>query len=81
MASDEELARHVSQVEGCRGHGGASAVEELDEYREAAGEIHNELARRIERVDEEAADEADLASVVERLERLESRLDDLESRL
>jgi polyhydroxyalkanoate synthesis regulator phasin len=81
MASDEELARHVSKVEGCRGHGGASAVEELDEYREAAGEIHNELARRIEHVDEEAADEADLATVVERLERLETRLDDLESRL
>jgi polyhydroxyalkanoate synthesis regulator phasin len=81
MASDEELARHVSQVEGCRGHDGPSAVEELDEYREAAGEIHDELARRIEQIDEKSADEADLAAVVERLERLESRLDDLESRL
>ncbi|MFT4884575.1 MAG: hypothetical protein ACI8U4_002091 [Natronomonas sp.] len=81
MASDEELARHVSQVEGCQGHGNTAATEELDEYREAAGEIHDELARRIERVDEKSADEADLATVVERLERLESRLDDLESRL
>jgi polyhydroxyalkanoate synthesis regulator phasin len=81
MASDEELARHVSEMEGRRGAGGSSTVEELDEYREAAGEIHDELARRIERVDERTAEEADLASVVERLERLESRLDDLESRL
>lgn len=81
MASDEELARHVSQMEGCRGHGDTSAVAELDEYREAAGEIHNELARRIERVDDESADETDLAAVVERLDRLEARLDDLESRL
>lgn len=84
MASDDELARRIAQQE----QGGASApegappaTEELDEYKATAGEIHDELARRIDRVDEESVDEAALSDVVERLDRLESRLDDLESRL
>jgi len=85
MASDEELARRVARVEGgCRGpdaDADSAAREELDEYRAVAGEIHDELARRIEAVDDGAADEADLADVVDRLDRLEARLDDLESRV
>ena len=82
MASDEEIARHVAQVEGVRGGAAGAAVQEdLDEYKATAGEIHDELARRIEAVDDRSADEASLDDVVERLDRLESRIADLEARL
>ena len=82
MASDEEIERHVARVEGVRGGTAGTAVrEELDEYKATAGEIHDELARRIEAVDDRTADEASLADVVERLDRLEARIADLESRL
>lgn len=84
MASDEELARRVAQQEEAQqsgSGGGPSVTDELDQYKATAGEIHDELARRIENVDEEAIDEEALEPVVERLDRLESRLDDLESRI
>lgn len=82
MASDEEIARHVAKVEGVRaGAAGAAVQEDLDEYKATAGEIHDELARRIEAVDDRSADEASLDDVVERLDRLESRIADLEARL
>jgi uncharacterized protein Yka (UPF0111/DUF47 family) len=84
MAEDEELARHVAQVEGVvdGGSGAAPALsEELDEYRSTASEVHDELARRIQEIDDEKLDESALADVVERLDRLEARIDDLESRL
>lgn len=82
MASDEEIARHVAQVEGVRiGAASAAVQEELDEYKATAGEIHDELARRIEAVDDSSADEASLEDVIERLDRLESRIADLETRL
>ena len=84
MASDEELARQVARAEesGVQGSAEATAVrEELAEYRAAAGEIHDELVRRIEAVDEGTPDEASLEAVVDRIERLERRIDDLEERL
>lgn len=82
MASDEEIARHVAQVEGVRnGVAGAAVQEELDEYKAIAGEIHDELARRIEAVDDSSANEVSLEDVIERLDRLESRIADLETRL
>lgn len=83
MANDEELARHVAQVEGVDAGAAAAASvrEELDDYRSTAGEIHDELARRIEGVDDRKIDEAALADVVDRLDRLEARIADLESRL
>lgn len=84
MASDEELARRVARLED-GGDGGvaaeSSAGEELDEYKAVAGEIHDELARRIERVDDATPDEGSLEDAVERLDRLEDRLDALERRL
>lgn len=58
-----------------------SAHVDLQESTRTAGEIHDELARRIRSVGEDAASEADLAAAVERVERLEPRLDDLEDRL
>ncbi|MFQ3320072.1 MAG: CRP-like cAMP-binding protein [Natronomonas sp.] len=81
MASDEELARHVAQLEDATKTDTSALQEELDEYKSVAGEIHDELARRIESVDEHAADEATLADVVDRLDRLEARLDDLDDRV
>ena len=82
MASDEEIERHVAQVEGVRrGAAGTAVQEDLDEYKATAGEIHDELARRIEAVDDRSADEASLEDVIERLDRLESRIAELETRL
>ncbi|WP_254841183.1 hypothetical protein [Natronomonas marina] len=83
MASDEEIARQVRRWErdGSIGPGGDPKHEELEEYKRTAGEIHDELARRIGEVEEEAASAESLAAVAERLQRLEARLDDLEERL
>jgi len=83
MASDEEIARHVRRQEREHGWGGRgeSTKDELKEHRETASEVHDELARRIQRVDDAAASEDDLAAVVEKLEEIEARLDDLEGRL
>lgn len=84
MASDEELARRVAQVERDSAAGrsvGTLTTEELDEYRSVAGEIHDELARRIATVEENTADDAELAAVVDRLDRIEARIEELESRL
>lgn len=84
MASDEEIAQHVAQAErtagGC-GSNGSPAAAELDEYKRVAGEIHDELARRIDAVDQRAVDEASLSTVVDRLDRLDARLDELEERV
>ncbi len=79
MASDEEIERQVRQHE--QGRAGQTGDVSLQEYRETASEIHDELARRIQDVDETAAAEEDLTAVVEKLERLEIRLEDLEERL
>lgn len=81
MASDEEIARQVRRREEGLAGGDGALREDLQTYRETAGEIHDELARRIRDVDQDAASEADLDAVVERLDRLDDRLDDLEARL
>jgi uncharacterized protein Yka (UPF0111/DUF47 family) len=84
MASDEELAQRVAQLESSGNTGGVaptSASEELAEYRATASDIHDELARRIEELDDCTAAENTLDDVLERLDSLETRLDDLESRL
>jgi hypothetical protein len=84
MASDEELAQRVEKVENSGSTSGlapASASEELAEYRTTASDIHDELARRIEEVDDCAAAKETLADVMNRLDDLEGRLDTLESRI
>lgn len=83
MASDDEIARQVRQREheGWLDPSGGPAHEDLQEYREMAGEIHDELARRIRDVDDRSASEDDLADLVEKLEALENRLDDIEDDL
>ena len=82
MASDEEIARHVAHVENVRqGPAGTDVQAELDEYKATAGEIHDELARRIEAVDDRSAEAASLDDVIAQLDRLESRIADLETRL
>ena len=80
MVSDEELKAHVEQVERERSLTGPELVGRLDEMESTARCVHNELARRIERVDASSADDAALVDLSDRLDRLEARLDDLESR-
>ena len=83
MASDEELARRVARLEsgGAGDADRSTAREELDEYRAVAGEIHDELARRVETLDDRKPDEETLEALQERVDHLESRIDALEARL
>ncbi|WP_178917342.1 hypothetical protein [Natronomonas gomsonensis] len=83
MATDEELKQRVTQLESSGNTGGlapASASEELAEYRATTSEIHDELARRIEELDDCTAAEEALEEIIDRLDDLEARLDDLETR-
>jgi tetrahydromethanopterin S-methyltransferase subunit G len=81
MVSDEELKTRVELVERERSVPDPELAGRLDEMESTARCVHNELARRIERVDESTADGAALADLADRLEGIEVRLDDLESRL
>jgi tetrahydromethanopterin S-methyltransferase subunit G len=81
MVSDKELEAHVRRVERERAVSGPELSGRIDELESTARCVHNELARRIERVDESSADAEVLADLADRLEGLENRLDDIESRL
>jgi tetrahydromethanopterin S-methyltransferase subunit G len=81
MVSDKELEAHVRRVERERAVSGPELSGRIDELESTARCVHNELARRIERVDESSADAEVLADLADRLEGLEHRLDDIESRL
>jgi tetrahydromethanopterin S-methyltransferase subunit G len=81
MVSDKELEAHVRRVERERAVSGPELSGRIDELESTARCVHNELARRIERVDESSADAEVLADLADRLEVLEHRLDDIESRL
>ena len=81
MASDEEIARQVERMETARGIGEEPCRAELEAFRETATDVHDELARRVQKVDDEAVSNDELAAVLERIEDIEARLDDLEERL
>jgi tetrahydromethanopterin S-methyltransferase subunit G len=81
MVSDEELSAHVQRVEQQRAVTEPELVDRLDAMESTARCVHDELARRIERVDATGADEAALADLADRVERIEDRLDEIESRL
>ena len=81
MVSDEELSAHVQRVEQQRAVTEPELVDRLDAMESTARCVHNELARRIERVDESSADDAALADLADRLDGIESRLDEIEARL
>ena len=81
MVDDQELKAHVEQVERERTVHEPELAGRLDEMRSTARCVHNELARRIERVDADSADEAALSDLADRLAGIEARLDDIESRL
>jgi uncharacterized protein (UPF0335 family) len=81
MVSDEELKAHVERVERERAVSGPELAGRIDEMESTARCVHNELARRIERVDESSADDAALADLADRLDGIESRLDEIEARL
>jgi HAMP domain-containing protein len=91
MVSDDELERHVNRVETGRfsrspdvptvGTTDGALAEQVDEMQAAARETHDELARRIRRVDEASAETARVEDIVERLDELEGRLAAIEERL
>lgn len=81
MVSDQELKTHVERVERERAATEPELVGRLDEMESTARCVHNELARRIERVDADSADEAALSDLADRLAGIEARLDDIESQL
>ena len=81
MVSDEELSAHVQRVEQQRAVTEPELVDRLDAMESTARCVHDELARRIERVDATGADEEALADLADRVERIEDRLDEIESRL
>jgi len=79
MADDEELARRVQQAESGLG-GSFTQGESLTEYKRKASDVHDELARRIRALDDRTVSEDEFEAVVERLDDLERRLDEIESR-
>ena len=91
MVDDDELNRHVNRVEsrqphdvtviGGRGDENQPLEERVERMQAAARETHSELADRIRRVDEAAADEAALAGLADRMDEIESRLARIEEQL
>jgi molybdopterin-biosynthesis enzyme MoeA-like protein len=91
MVSDNELQRHVKQVETKRSYRSPdvptigtteSTVEErVDELQHAARETHDELARRIQRVDDAKAEDVRVEAIVDRMEDIEERLAAIEDQL
>ena len=77
MVSDDELARHVEAYERCGERDGLEQrVERIAEHTRI---VHDELYHRIESARANAATRDDLTVLVERLEDIESRLDELEA--
>jgi phage FluMu protein gp41 len=91
MVSDEELQRHVKQVETKRsyrsrdvptvGTTDGPVEERVDELQSAARETHAELARRIQRVDDAKAEDVRVDTLVERMDDIEERLAAIEDQL
>lgn len=87
MVSDDELERRIAEFERTDSPdpgatvGGDETVERLDQLESNAREVHQELARRIERTEASAADEETLEELVARVEAIERRLEDLESQV
>lgn len=91
MVSDDELQRHVKQVETKRSHRTTDVptigttdgpVEErVDELQSAARETHAELARRIQRVDDAKAEDVRVEGLADRMDDIEERLAAIEAEL
>ncbi|WP_276260869.1 hypothetical protein [Haloglomus litoreum] len=91
MVSDDELQRHVRQMETKRssrsrdvptvGTTDGPVEERVDELQSAARETHAELARRIQRVDDAKAEDARVERLVDRMDDIEERLAAIESEL
>lgn len=79
MVSDEELKQHIRTAE--RQQQSAPVDGRLDEMESTARHVHNELARRIEAVDEASVDRDELTDIRQDMARLERRLDAIESKL
>jgi tetrahydromethanopterin S-methyltransferase subunit G len=78
MATDEELERHVRQVEQEYAES-PELAHRLDSLESTARCVHNELARRIEATAADSADADSLVSLEKRLSDIERRLSALES--
>lgn len=71
MVSDDELEARIESVE--------QGVDEASGMGAEARAVHDELARRIRAVDDGSADAATVASLADRLDDIEERLDSLQS--
>ena len=80
MVSDEELKQRIRIAE--RQHEWSDPVgERLTEMETTARSVHNELARRIEAVDDRSVANEELAAIREDMARLEARIDAIEAQL
>lgn len=80
MVSDDELERRIDAFE--QGEQGDAELEErVEQLERDARDVHGELARRIEHAEEQAVTSVELESVIDRLDAVETRLDELESRV
>lgn len=80
MASDEELNQRIRIAE--RQQERSDPVDHrLAEMETTARSVHNELARRIEAVDERSVASGELVAIREEIARLETRLGAIEARL
>lgn len=80
MATDEELKRHVRQVERGSGESGETELaSRLDDLESTARCVHNELAHRIETAEAQSARAAELQELREKVVEVEQRLEALET--
>lgn len=80
MVSDEELKQHIRTAE--REHEHVAPVSaRMEEMETTARSVHNELARRIEAVDQSSPDCEEIADIREDMDELERRLDAIEAQL
>lgn len=80
MVSDEELKQRIRIAEQQQERS-EPVDERLTEVETTARSVHNELARRIESVDERSVASEELVAIREDMARLERRLEAIEARL
>jgi len=80
MASDEELKQRIRIAER-REERPEPVGHRPAEMETTARSVHNELARRIEAVDDRSVASEELVAIREEMARLEHRLDAIEARL
>ncbi|WP_435194340.1 hypothetical protein [Natronomonas sp. EA1] len=81
MASDEELSKHIQAYERGDEPDATELRARVRQLESATRDANAALAERIERRERDGVTHDDLIGVLERLDAIESRLDDLEAEL